>query len=113
MVKQIDILREYMIEEHYIKDEALLKQIKDKGYIGDQHENGWISCSCIRQWLRKKYNIHIEVHVDRFNNCDTYYLIVMLHRCYNHLRKEGFNSYEEAELYGIQYCYKHKLLNNE
>jgi hypothetical protein len=38
MAKQIDILREYMIEEHYIKDEALLKQIKDKGYIGDQHE---------------------------------------------------------------------------
>ena len=100
-------------EEHYIKDEALLKHIKDRGYIGDQHENGWISCSCIRQWLRKKYNIHIEVHVDRFNNCDTYYLIVMLHRCYNHLRKDGFNSYEEAELYGIQYCYKHKLLNNE
>lgn len=30
MVKQIDILREYMTEEHYIKDEALLKQIKIK-----------------------------------------------------------------------------------
>lgn len=74
MVKQIDILREYMVEEHYIKAEALLKQIKDKGYIGDQHKNGWISCSCIKQQLRKKYNIHIEVHVDRFNNCDTYYL---------------------------------------
>ena len=40
MVKQIDILREYMTEEHYIKDEVLLKQIKDKGYIGDQHKNG-------------------------------------------------------------------------
>ena len=49
MVKQIDILREYMTEEHYIKDDALLKQIKDKGYIGDQHKNGWISCSCIKQ----------------------------------------------------------------
>ena len=88
MVKQIDILREYMTEKHYIKAEALLKQIKDKSYIGDQHKNGWISCSCIKQWLRKKYNIHIEVHVERFNNCDTYYLIVMLHRCYNHLHKE-------------------------
>ena len=40
MVKQIDILREYMTEEHYIKDEVLLKQIKDKGYRGDQHKNG-------------------------------------------------------------------------
>lgn len=38
MVKQIDILREYMTEEHYIKDEALLKQIKDKCYIGDHHK---------------------------------------------------------------------------
>ena len=82
-----------MIKEHYIKDEALLKQIKDKGYIGDQHENGWISCSCIRQWLRKEYNINIQVCVDNFGNRDTYYLIVMLHRCYNHLRKEGFKSY--------------------
>ena len=27
-----------MTEEHYINDEALLKQIKDKGYIGDQHK---------------------------------------------------------------------------
>ena len=49
MVKQIDILREYMTEEHYIKAEALLKQIKDKGYIGDHHKNGWISCFCIKQ----------------------------------------------------------------
>ena len=102
-----------MTEEHYIKAEALLMQIKDKSYIGDQHKNGWISCSCIKQQLRKKYNIRIEVHVDRFNNCDTYYLIVMLHRCYNHLHKEGFESYEEGEEYGIRYCFKHKLLNNE
>ena len=91
--------------------EVLLKQIKDKGYIGDQHENGWISCSCIRQWLRKEYNINIQVCVDNFGNIDTYYLIVMLHRCYNHLRKEGFKSYEEGEEYGIRYCFKHNLLD--
>ena len=41
------------------KCQRAVKQIKDKGYIGDQHENGWISCSCIRQWLRKEYNINI------------------------------------------------------
>ena len=89
----------------------LLEWVEAHGYNGEYTNEGTISCSCVKQWLRKKYNIHIEVHVDCFNNRDTYYLIVMLHRCYNHLRKEGFNSYEEAELYGIQYCYEHNLLD--